>query len=305
MLKLLELESYFISKNIPYEILGVRRDVSKFGSIKKIEDNCFFYVSGKDLPKEVNNSIILASNDVDRNVTNNTLILVTEPQLVFYKLMSHFCTPLNTGISNTALISTNANISSSVQVGDFTKIGYAKVGKNSKLGNNVIVHDNVIIGDNVIISDNTVIGAQGVAWIWDSSTGERVMQPQIGGVEIEDNVFIGSNVTIVRGSVNENTVIGKNSLISHGTQVGHGVQVSRDTHIANNCALAGNVVIGYECFIGAGSTLSSQIKVAPKVIIGAGATISKSIEKQGATYMAMPARAIPAPNNLNGVPKPK
>lgn len=299
------LEEYFHDKCISHKVIGIRRNVKKFASLKNIEINSLYFFSGEVLPENVKQSIIFVSDKIKESHLDNTLIVVLNPQLEFYKLMSHYYPKKNYGISKTAILSLQSEISDFVEIGDFCKIGNAQIGKNSQLGNNVIVHDNVSIGCNVIISDNTVIGAQGVAWIWDTLTGERIIQPQIGGVDIQDRVFIGSNVTVVRGSVNENTMIGRDSLVSHGTQIGHGVQISHSTHIANNCTLAGNVVIGYESFIGAGVTISSQLKVAPKTTIGAGSTISKNIEIEGATYISMPARAIPRQDKLNGVPKRK
>ena len=290
--------------NISYVVSGQSCEINGFASIKKIESNKVYYSVGS-VPDLISNSIVIVDNAENRNKKNNFYIVVDNPQLTFYKLMNVIYSNNKHTVALSSVISPETKLGSNIHVDEHAIIRANSIGDNASIGANVVIHENVTIGDNVVIADNSVIGAAGVAWIWDDVTGERVIQPQIGGVEVSDNVFIGSNVTIVRGSVNENTVIGNNSLISHGTQIGHGVQIRHNTHIANNCALAGNVVIGYECFIGAGATISSQIKVSPKVTVGAGATISKNIEIEGATYITMPARAIPSQDKLNGVPKKK
>ncbi|MEZ9836962.1 DapH/DapD/GlmU-related protein [Vibrio sp. 10N.261.52.C11] len=287
-----------------YESFGQNCDVNGFASIKKIEKRKVYYCIGST-PDLIDQSIVIISDREQANSNVNFYILVDNPQLVFYKLMNEIYKNNVYSIADSSFISNETKLGTNINVDENSVIRANSIGSNVSIGANVVIHDNVMIGDNVTISDNTVIGAKGVAWIWDEITGERVIQPQIGYVEIGNEVFIGSNVTIVRGSVNESTIIDNNCLISHGSQIGHGVKINHHTHIANNCTLAGNVVIGSECFIGASATFASQVKIANRTTIGAGAIISKSIENEGSTYIGMPARAIPTQNKLNGVPKRK
>lgn len=287
-----------------YECFGQKCDINGFASIKKIEKNKVYYCTDS-VSELIENSIVIISDREKINNNINFYILVDNPQLVFYKLMNEIYKDDVCSIADSSFISNETKLGNNINVDENSVIRANSIGNNVSIGANVVIHDNVTIGDNVTISDNTVIGAKGVAWIWDEITGERVIQPQIGYVEIRNQVFIGSNVTIVRGSVNESTIIDNNCLISHGSQVGHGVKINHHTHIANNCTLAGNVVIGSECFIGASATFASQVKISDKTTIGAGAIISKSIENEGATYIGMPARAIPTQNKLNGVPRRK
>lgn len=290
--------------DVKYNTLGCPVAISGFASLKKIEKNKIYY-SVKKVDDSVDHSVVLIPSVECVNNNNNFYIILDNPQVTFYKLMRSIYQDKKPRIASSVIISNTTTIGDNLSIDHNSIIRATSIGNNVSIGANVVIHDNVTIGNDVTISDNTVIGAKGVAWIWDEVSGERVIQPQIGYVEIGDSVFIGSNVTIVRGSVNESTIVCENCLISHGTQIGHGVQINQDTHIANNCALAGNVVIGRECFLGAGVVLASHVKVAQRVTIGAGATISKSIETEETIYMTMPARAIPSQNNLNGVPKRK
>ncbi|MFY8285233.1 DapH/DapD/GlmU-related protein [Pseudoalteromonas sp. SSMSWG5] len=304
-INLIDIVGYLESQGYDFEVEGEIDKVRNFASIKCVEPNCMYFFTGKNLPSNISLSIVFVLKSYANPSPNNTLIKVEHPQLLFYKLMNAYYPKVLKGISKTAVISEKSILPNNLEVGNFVTIGSAKIGENSIIGSNVVIHDNVTIGENVVISDNTVIGAPGVAWVWDPATGERIRQPQIGHVYIADNVFIGSNVTIARGSVNETTKLLSGTVLSHGTQVGHGVQIHENVHVANNCALAGNATLGFECFLGAGAVVSSQVSIAAKVIVGAGAIVSKNIDVEGVTYIGMPARAIPKQNSLNGVPNRK
>lgn len=302
MIKISEIEEFLSKEKVSYLKYGNVESVDKFCSIKNIEINGLYYLVG-DPKVNFSNSIILTTQKPEV-IADNTYIIVDESQLIFYKLMNHYHSAKKNGIHPTAIIDENAVISKDVSIGANSVIGNSKIGFGVIIKENVVIHDDVIIGDNTIISASSVIGADGVAWIWDQATKQRIIQPQIGGVRIGDNVYIGSNVTIVRGSVNEDTQIGDGVLLSHGTQIGHGVQVKESVHIANNVAIAGNAILNENVFVGAGSVIVSQISIAKSAVIGAGAVISKNVENEGATMIAMPARAIPSSHSkLKGVPE--
>lgn len=303
MIKIQDIESFLSESQIDYTKHGNLETVSKFCSLKKIEPSGLFYIVG-NLSRNFIDSLILCDEGKKDFDENNTYIVVENPQLVFYQLMNQFIEKKPTGTHSSAIIDCQAQISESASIGANSVIGKASVGSGVIIKENVVIHDNVKIGANCIISSSSVVGADGVAWIWDKKNKVRVIQPQIGGVELADNIYIGSNVTIVRGSVNENTEIGEGTLIAHGTQIGHGVTIGRDVHIANNVAIAGNANIQDRAFLGAGSVIVSQKNVAKDVVVGAGAVISRSIETEGITLVAMPARAIPSSGKrLTGVPE--
>ncbi|GIU51274.1 hypothetical protein TUM4438_40330 [Shewanella sairae] len=306
-----EIIKFLEDSKTEYKVYGKQIDCINFGSMKKIIPNSLYYFSGKDLPCDITDSVVLVGKNLDTfddtfdDTSINTYIIVAEPQLIFYKLMRSYHSPIahNSSIGKHTQIAEEAIIGAHHNIGDFCKIGKAVIGQHCLIGTNVVVHDNVSIGDYSVIQDNTVIGAQGMAWVWDEQNQCKVIQPQIGGVVIESQVMVGSNVTIARGSVSEDTVIHQGAVIAHGSQIGHGVRVGKQVHISNNCTIAGNAQIGGHSFLGAGSVVVSHMRIAERVTIGAGAVINKSIETDSVTYIAMPARQIPSQMNLNGVPQ--
>jgi UDP-3-O-[3-hydroxymyristoyl] glucosamine N-acyltransferase len=162
-----------------------------------------------------------------------------------------------------------------------------------------------IIEDDVTIEPHSTIGATGVAWIWDQSTQTRIMQPQTGLTRIKRGSFIGTDVTVVRGSVNETTTIGEGCVIAHGSKIGHGCQIGPECHFANNISLAGNVTLGKQCFLGSGAVVRPQVKLADKTVVGAGAVVIRSTHEAGLTLTGVPANSKKSiGDRLTGVPKP-
>src|SRR5690606_28428809 len=136
-------------------------------------------------------------------------ILVQNPQITFYRLMAHiFEEKVEGGIHPTAVVHPEAEIHTSAKIGPYCVVGRSQIKSGVHLYSHVTVHDNSVIQPDVKIESHSTIGASGVAWVWDSETKLRIIQPQIGGVLIEAGCFIGSDVTIVRGSINERTRIG-------------------------------------------------------------------------------------------------
>jgi len=124
-----------------------------------------------------------------------------------------------------------------------------------------------------------------------------------GGTVIGQDCYICSNVSIVRGSCNEMTIIGDGVMIAPGTAIGHGCSVGKNTHIANNVTLSGAVVVGENCFFGSGCTVQPACKILNEVVLGSGSILTKNTDKPG-VYVGIPAKWIKERNNeLRGLPK--
>lgn len=291
-----KLDAHSIKKLVPNSF--------RFASLKRvIEFGIYFSINGFAKKQGVKNSIIISDVDVD---ALNIVILVSDPQLVFYKLMNYFFSEeQESSIHATAIIDPQASLGSNVTIGPYCVVGRSKIGSNVKLSSHVVVEDNCEIGNNSHIESHTTIGATGVAWCWDHESGKRIVQPQIGGVLVEDDVFIGTSVTIVRGSINEYTKIGAGTVMSHGVKIGHGCIVGEMCHFASNIALAGNVKIGSKSFLGSGVVIRPQITLPDDTIVGAGAVVVKSEIETGLVIAGCPAKPIKKEvgKSLSGVPR--
>lgn len=253
----------------------------------------------------ITESIVLCNSirpDID--LTSNSLIITAAPQSAFYVLQRDYHQPqVRSGIHPTAIINENAIISPSAYVGPYCVIGHATVGPGCVLESHVVLRDDVVLHADVTVESHSTIGATGVAWAWNQFNNEKIIQPQTGGVDIGNGTFIGTDVTIVRGSINELTVIGANCLIAHGTKIGHGCQISNLVHFANNVTIAGSVTIGRESFLSSGCVIRPNISLPRGTTVGAGAVVVSSPENEGTTVVGVPAKVIgQSGEHMAGIP---
>jgi len=276
-------------------------------SIKNIvEGGIYFVVNGSpELLQSIHASVIL-SNRAEESGNGNLVIVVKNPQLTHYAITALLEPTKEVGIHSTAIVSAGANIHPSAYIGPYCIVGEAVISENVCLQSHVVIKDNVTIGKNTVIDSGTVIGTRGMAWIWDED-GKRVMQPQVGGVIVGEDCIIGSNISIVRGSLTENTIIGSGTVIAHGSMIGHGALVGELVHFANNVSLAGNARIGNRVFLGSSCVVSSNVSVEEGCIVGAGSVVTKSFSEKNVTIAGVPAQVLKRDNfnsKPSGAPKP-
>jgi UDP-3-O-[3-hydroxymyristoyl] glucosamine N-acyltransferase len=306
-LELLEnLEKLQIEFNLVHNLPELNDKELKLASFKAIIPQGIYYAQNISILEDVelSNSVLLVSEIA--KVNNCTIIQVKNPQLTHYKLAKYFAINTIAEIHPTAIISEKADIGKNVTIGPYSVIGNCKIGNNTIIKNHVVIEDKVALGENVFIDSNSVIGAGGLAWIWDEK-GERIIQPQLGGVIIEDDCILATDITVVKGSLSENTHIGKGSVIAHGTKIGHGSQIGEYVHMANNVSLAGNSQIGDYSFLGSACVISSNISIPPHSIVGAAALVNKSFDEKYLTLGGVPAKVIRKDNYKNkpkGAPQP-
>jgi UDP-3-O-[3-hydroxymyristoyl] glucosamine N-acyltransferase len=267
----------------------------------------YFLASGNASGLEFNHSIILSTGDDDFGGSDNVTIKVEDPQLAFYRLMEAMLTGRErpVGVHPTAIIDDAAQISPEAYIGPYCVLGECRIADGVHLHSHVVVMDGSSIEKNVTIEPHSTIGATGVAWIWNPASRQRVVQPQIGYTLIGANSFLGSDITVVRGSVNETTTIGQGCVIAHGSKIGHGCRVGDECHFANNVSVAGNVTLGEQCFLSSGAVVRSMIRLAPGTIVGAGAVVVSDNEERGALLMGVPAKpADKKSEKFTAVPKP-
>ena len=233
-------------------------------------------------------------------------IEVAHPQRAFYLLMRHFFQApraSETAIHPSAVIDPAARIGAGTVIGPYCVIGDCTIGAGCHLDSHVVIKDHCIVGDRVTIESHSTVGATGVAWVWDPSSGERIVQPQIGGARIGNDCFIGTDVTVVRGSINEVTSLGDGCVVAHGTKIGHGCVIGAHVHFANNVSIAGNCRLGDRTFLSAASVLRPRITLARGVVVGAGAVVTRNVDQEGVVVSGVPARLMDTKASHSGVPK--
>jgi UDP-3-O-[3-hydroxymyristoyl] glucosamine N-acyltransferase len=157
------------------------------------------------------------------------------------------------------------------------------IGDNSTIHPNVVIKTNTIIGRNCTIYAGSVIGSDGFGYAKDNDKWFAI--PQIGKVIVGDNVDIGANSTIDRGTLDD-TIISSGVKIDNLVQIGHNCVIGENTIIAGCVGIAGSAKIGKNCAIGGAAMILGHLSIADNVIISPGSMITRSIKNSG-TYTAL------------------
>jgi len=255
------------------------------------------------------------------------LIRVTDPDMAFAKIAAMLAPPPPTfplGVHETAVVAKDAVlgvgvsvgphavVESGTRIGDRTRIGAGVyIGHAAEVGNDCVLHphvslrERVILGDRVVVHNGAVIGSDGFGYGWQAGHWEKI--PQVGIVEIGDDVEIGANATIDRARFGK-TVIGRGVKIDNLVQIAHNVRIGDHTAIAAQAGIAGSTIIGRCCRLGGQAGITGHISIGDGAVVGAQAGVTKDV-KSGqfvSGYPAMPhERALEAHAHVMRIPQLK
>lgn len=209
------------------------------------------------------------------------------------------------GVDASARVHPDAHLAADVQVGPGAVVGAGSrvgagsvIGANSVLGERVelgercYLHprvsllDDVKVGKRAIIHCGAVLGADGFGFApGPDSSWEKI--EQLGDVRVGDDVEIGANSTIDRGSL-ESTRIGNGVKIDNLVHVAHNVQIGDHTAIAGCVGIAGSARIGAHCAIGGGVGILGHLAIADRVTLHAMTLVTRSIDRPGEYASGVP-----------------
>ncbi len=268
--------------NITDLISAKKNDISFFNSLKYLE-----------LLKKTKAKFVIVSknySEVVKKYTNpiivdNVLIAVSCITEVFYPNSLNDTIDFSLNNPNkkrykNILFGKNVLLGKNVKIDKNTSIGHntiiesnVHIGANCTIGNNVLIK-NSLIGKNVRILDGSVIGKKGFGFF--PGKTNNIRYPHIGMVIIGNNVEIGCNNTIDRGSLS-NTVIGNNTFIDNQVHIAHNVKIGKNCVITAQVGFAGSALIGDNVQIGGQAGISGHLKIGNNVQIGGGSGVLKSV----------------------------
>jgi UDP-3-O-[3-hydroxymyristoyl] glucosamine N-acyltransferase len=182
-------------------------------------------------------------------------------------------------IAPSAVIGPDAVIGAGVSVGPGCVIGRGvMIGEHSRLVARVVVLDECRVGRNCLLHPGAVIGADGFGFAQDGS--RWIKQPQLGRVVIGDDVEIGANTTIDRGTFAD-TTIGNGVKLDNLVHIAHNVRIGDDTAIAAFVGIAGSTVVGKRCTIAGQAGIIGHVEIADDVHITAATAVMSSLTKSG------------------------
>ncbi len=302
-----------IASYLRAEIEGdARVPVSGVAAPERARPEDLIYV---DSPRHVNRATSSRARCVltgpEIRAAGKTILRVANPKLAFAKVAAWLLpgARLADGIHATAVIAPSARVKTGVGVGPYavlegdveigagSEIGpFCFLGRGSRVGENcrlyprVTLYPGVVLGNRVVLHAGVVIGADGFGYVF--SEGKHWKFPQLGEAEIGDDVEIGANTTVDRGSL-ETTRIGTGVKIDNLVQVGHNVVVGDHTVIAAQTGISGSSSIGRNVVMGGQVGMGDHSRVQDGAVVGgqAGILDGKTI-RSGETVWGTPARPL-------------
>ena len=165
----------------------------------------------------------------------------------------------------------------------------AEIGKGTRIDDNVVIKENVTIGDNCWIFPGAVIGTSGFGFERDEN-GIPIRIHHDGGVVIGNNVEIGTNSCVIKGTV-DLTIIMDDVKIDTLCIVAHNVFIAKKTLIASGVLIGGSANIGRRCFIGTGCSIKNKVVIGNDVTIGQQTNVVKDVHS-GLTIIGNPGREL-------------
>ena len=295
--------SEILERVLPYQDAPSKSNdklIREVSTIQGASSHDITYLNNKNYLNGIDNikaAACFITSDLKDMLPDNVLpIVVGNPESVIIDVLRLFYEDLDD--SSEGLVSDFSHLASTVAVGANSQIkpgvvvkrgvvigdnciidANTTIGCNVAVGHNVLIGSNCtlqncIVGNNVIIHPGVRIGQDGFGY----SIGDAGLKkfPHIGRVIIQDNVEIGSNTTVDRGSLND-TVIGEGTKIDNQVQIAHNVTIGQNCAIAGQVGISGSVSIGNGVMIGGQVGIKQHRKIGDNVQIAAGSGVTLSI----------------------------
>ncbi len=249
-------------------------------------------------------------------VNGRPVIRVADPLMAFADIVRHMrgrpAEPPGS-VHPTAFVHPTATVAPGVSVGPFAVIGEgSQVGENSTIGAGavvgrfckfgrevtihprVVVYDDCVFGDRVTVHAGTVIGADGFGYR--NHQGQHIKVPQLGWVELEDDVEIGACSTVDRGTFGP-TRIGAGTKIDNLVMIGHNCQIGKHNVLCGQVGIAGSCTTGDHVVMAGQVGLADHVTIGSRVVIGAKSGVASEIPSDS-NVLGAPAVPLPQQKRL-------
>jgi UDP-3-O-[3-hydroxymyristoyl] glucosamine N-acyltransferase len=244
-------------------------------------------------------------------LSGKTLLRSATPKLAFAKAAALLMerAPIAIGVHPTAVIAALVQIGPNVSIGAYAVIGEdVHIGEGTQIGSHAVIgagcwvgkscrihprvtlYTGVRLGDRVELHSGAVIGADGFGYAF--GEGQHWKFPQAGIVEIGDDVEIGANTTIDRGSL-EDTRIGRGVKLDNLVHIGHNCEIGEHSVIAAQVGLSGSCTFGKNVVVGGQAGFGERCELEDGAIIGGqSGVLGGKIIRSGETVWGTPARSL-------------
>ncbi len=262
-----------------------------------------------ELLEQTKASVVIVADGVEK-YGEQTIIRVKDPYLAAAIIHGFMMERpfIAKKIHAKAYVGDNCQLGNEISIGAMAVIGErVTIGERVDIGAGVVIGDDVVIGDNVVIKPNvtvserciigahviihsgTVIGSDGFAYAADEK-GEHIKRPQVGIVQVDDNVEIGANCCIDRAAYGV-TLIKRGVKIDNLVQVAHNVTVGENSLLVAQVGIAGSSILGKNVVLGGQAAVAGHVKLGDRVMIAARGGVNKDLP-EGAVIGGAPGLPI-------------
>ena len=252
-------------------------------------------------------SLLVSEDLADEAAGFATRVIASDPYEALRPLLAHLHPepPTESGVHPTAVLGKGVRLGAgvrigpyavleeAVEIGDGVSIGaHACVGRGSRIGNGSILHPHVVlypgsvVGERAILHAGVRLGVDGFGYVF--TDGEHRKLPQVGGCIVEDDVEIGANSTLDRGSIG-NTVVAEGSKLDNLVHLGHNVRVGARSLLVAQVGIAGSTRLGEGVACGGQVGVSGHLEIGDRARLAAQAGVIGDIAP-GETVSGYPAR---------------
>ncbi len=259
-------------------------------------------------------SALVAGTFAEKITTSRTLLIASNPRLAFARAaeMLRDQSEHEPGIHSTAFIHPSAKLGDGISIGSHVTVhanvkiasrtrirSCCVIGRDVEIGESCTIYPNVTIytgtklGHRVIVHAGAVLGSDGFGYVRDPTSGRHEKFPQVGTLEIEDDVEVGANTTIDRGAL-EITRIGHGTKIDNLVHIGHNCQIGENVIIAAQAGFSGSITIEDNVLIGGQVGVGEHARILQGVMLGgqSGVLPKKVLRGEGIAFWGTPAKPL-------------
>ena len=279
------MDSSVIATFLNKQLFGSNIEVTKFSSLSELNDNCVVFCKkySVDLARVLNeHKVILAIVTPEYEGKIDCSYIISEnPRLDYLRVLKKFFNEnkKEQGIHATAVVEEGAQLGLDVFIGANCYIGRdVIIGDNTYISPNVVIDGKTIIGNNCYFKSGSVIGQTGFGFERNAD-GIPEYFPHFGTIEIGNNVHIGANNTIDRGTLGV-TKIGDNVKTDNLVHIAHNDTIGESSLITAGVIFSGGVIVGKQCWIAPNVCVKEKTVIGDKGYIGIGAVVIKSVNAE-------------------------
>lgn len=286
-----ELAAYIKAKNSSVEICGdPETKISGFSSLQHYHPGSISWIKGQGNANvgEARLTAVVCPPNVD--VEAEVKLITDNPKDIFFMIVDYLDeSEIAIGVAKTAVLGNNVQIGERVSIGDYCCIGdYVQIGDDTQIEAHVVLHRKVKIGKRCVVKAGAVVGGDGFGYSKRDHSYQKVSHH--GSVIIGDDVDIGSNTCIDRGTIDD-TVIEDGVKIDSLCYIAHNVIIGKNSCIAADSSICGSVCIGQNVYIAPNVTIMNQMQVGDGAVIGMGAGVLNNIPTNTVS-IGFPAKTI-------------